>query len=131
MLDELIPGMDPASFPVVEGFAVAMTHTDSFGYHMSYVDRTGQVVAYFPWWDHADAMMRGWTVTDIPLGPAEDPFVDLEQSWFIAIWQQGDEVFIAQADRDDPPPYDRCSRIPLQDYLDAWTAALARAREDQ
>ncbi|MDQ3933799.1 MAG: hypothetical protein M3340_04120 [Actinomycetota bacterium] len=73
----------------------------SLGWHAALESADGARVLTFPWYDHADKMLRGETPSELP-DPAlpEGAWDDLEQGWWAAVRVVGDAVFVAETDLD-------------------------------
>jgi hypothetical protein len=93
---------------------------------LRFIDRHGRQVADFPWWDDVERDLRTWTSSDVPLGDVARPNEDLDQCWRILIWQHADRVYIAESDGD--MNFHSLYWVPAEDYISAWTGALASAR---
>ncbi|MFK0249191.1 hypothetical protein ACIQUM_31215 [Amycolatopsis azurea] len=128
-MDDVIAGLDTRTFPGVGGFAVRLFPRGSgLGHGLRFVDGDDTVLAEFSWWDNVEVTLRGWTLDDVPLGTAREPFFESDQCWLLLIWREGEDVLIAETDDPHEPVFERRSRVPASDYLDAWAVALREAR---
>ena len=112
-----IAALDLHQFPCADYVLVR------WGEHMlELVDESLSLLVGFPWWDRQDVERAIQSPAGAPLGDVDEPFHDEEQGWRILIWRDAGMVGIMQGDED---AFAVWFRVPLEQYLAAWTALAA------
>ena len=90
------------SFPVAENFGIEIFPDPSVsGCGLRFADAGLDSTIEFPWWTSVEGDLRAWSISDVPVGSVEDPYVDLEQAWQVLIWRADDWVFLMEGDGED------------------------------
>lgn len=120
----LLAELDVDKFPAAANFKIELFSDPSLsGHGLHFIDSHLGLSIEFPWWDNVDADLRRWSISDVPLGSLDQPFVDLEQGWQVLLWRLGDWVFIMQGDDE---AFHTWIRVPVDRYLSEWKAVLMR-----
>ena len=125
---EDVATLAPATFRVVRDFEIHLRDAGQFGVHLTFSSTSEGDLAGFPWWDHADADVRGMLDDDVPVGTVDKPFWDLEQGWRILIWERNEHVFIMQGSDEGSHCYHSWFLVPRETYFQAWRSAINRVR---
>ncbi|MEU3641807.1 hypothetical protein AB0E59_00405 [Lentzea sp. NPDC034063] len=124
-IEEVVARSDLELFTRVDGFKIELFQRSS-STALRFTDDQGEEIAGFPWWDDVDQDLRRWTAENIPLGNTLQPYTDLDQGWGILIWRQADRVYIAEGNGEKL--FHSLRWVMADEYTNAWTDALARAR---
>lgn len=123
------------------------TGTDDMGWHISIQDGDGRVAADFPWWDHADALLRNKSLPFPPIGDTDQPWWDIEQGWYVSVQAAAGQAWIFRTDPDAVQCAEKdptavllksgmvrigaieawWSAVDLEAYDEAWAAAALHA----
>src|SRR2546423_575327 len=87
-----IRDFDADRFPIVDEFSIELFRREG-SLALRYTDGDSRVLVDFPWWDAVDRDLGGWTLSDIPVGSLGDPYLDIDQSWQILIWESDRYVY--------------------------------------
>lgn len=123
--------LDLRAFPLAPGFAIKLRDCASLGYHLDFVDGEGARLAGFPWWDHVEVALKTLDLANIPRGTRDAPFDDLEQGWQILIFEEGSFVYVLEGNAPCCREFPRWFKVKTEDYVAAWSAAIAGARADR
>lgn len=85
------------------------------------VDGSHGLLAWFPWWDRAEAERWARSEQRAPLGSLDDPFHEEEQGWRVLIWRVDEAVYVMAGDEE----FFRVRfTVPVERYLSAWAALV-------
>lgn len=112
------PSDDLSRLPLIEDFAVEL--------RLRHVEFTsgGERIAWFPAWEEAQRDLPHMTPQDIPLGTAEEPYEDADDAWRITIFEEGEYVYVFEADHPRAEEYPRAFRVQRDDYVMSWVTLL-------
>lgn len=127
----IIRDLDQLSQVNVEEFPIALDFQISLSDQgrnstLSFATRSLDLTINFPWWDNPKSEIADWSLSDIPNGTMESPYLDMDQGWQIVIWQHGNSVYIAQGG-DNEQEFDVWFSVPRELYFDQWSKAIRQA----
>ncbi len=117
--------VDLDRFPIINDFAVELVDGGESGRIVAFTSAKGGQLAGFPAWEHADRDLRHFDPTDVPIGSIDDPFVEVDLGWHIAIFEHRSYVYILEGDSPAEERFGMYFRVPRDRYLQAWAAVLA------
>ena len=119
----VLPDLSAEKFPVAEDFAIEVFSDPSVqGYGLRFVDSGLDSAVRFPWWTNVERDLRVWSISDVPMGSAEIPYTDAEQSWEILLWRAGDWIFVMEGDGD--AEFFVWFRVPVDRYYSEWERVI-------
>jgi len=95
---------------------VILVDSEESGQQLEYRSALGGRLAHFPAWEHVDRDLRHFISDDIPNGTREEPYVDRDEDWQIAIFEEDGWVYIEENGQR--------SRVRAEEYARNWNALI-------
>jgi hypothetical protein len=116
--------VDLDAFPVVRDFRVGLEHGGGLGWHVRLVSSSRGLLAGFPWWDHADRTLKGWSEDDVFTGTTDAPLDRSQEGWQILIFERDEHVYVLEADQPRAKRFRRYFSVPRDKWLSGWMRAV-------
>lgn len=111
------------SFKLVSDFEILLVDNecDLLGFHIKYYSNELGILVDFPWWDHADVDIERYELTDIPIGPSEDPFEESDEGWqIITFAKEGFINILIGSNPSFSKEFHTCFKVSYDAYLEQW-----------
>lgn len=113
-------------FPLIEDFEVRLTDHKRFGSQVEFFSQKRGLLAYFPYWDHAE---RDLCKDDFVI-PCE--YADLDQGWELFILADSNCIYILQGDFDHHAEgYDLWFKVKKEHYLAKWEKTIYLCKKEK
>ncbi|MEJ8553361.1 hypothetical protein [Tepidibacter sp. Z1-5] len=113
--------LDLDEFPLIDDFKIKIKYNGEYlGNHLYFINTQNEILASFPWWDHVDKDLINMNIENIPLGPINGAFDDLEQGWHIYIFEHNNYVYILEGEEPCCEEFEVWFKVNKEVYINEW-----------
>lgn len=95
---------------------MVLVESDESGQQLEYRSASRGRLAHFPAWEHVDRDLRHFIRDDVPSGTRAEPYLDRDDDWQIAIFEEDEWVYVEENGS--------AFRVSAEDYFRSWMGLI-------